>query len=160
MPRRSTVTLVSVLLVLGASACVSTRPEEAQCVQAPRAVLDDIATKLTVDGTLRHGSLEIRNGITFVSAELARAGDPERLRGDLLTWATGSLDSLEYFSVDAYARESSSWPAASFDAREEGVVDSRACTAYDAGTPDPSADVDGPGDAPGDEDAPTTSIGF
>lgn len=159
MPRRTTVTFVSALLVLG-TACVSTRPEEAQCVQAPRAVLDDIATNLTVDGTLRHGSLEIRNGITFVSAELARAGDPERLRGDLLTWATGSLDSAEYFSVDAYARETSSWPAASFDAREEGVVDSRACTAYRAGTPDPSADTDAPGDAPGDDDAPTTSIGF
>lgn len=163
---RSPVRLAAGLLVLGllATGCVDPRPEEATCVEAPRSVLDEIEARLSVDGQLRHGSLRIADGFTFVSAELARDGDPERLRGDLLTWATGSLDVGEYFAVDVYARESSSWPPAPFDVRQSGVVDSRACTAFDAGEPDPSTGVvdppDGEGDTTDEPDAPSTSIGF
>ena len=144
------------------SGCVDPRPPQAQCVTAPRDVLDDIATGLAVDGTLRHGSLEIRNGLTFVSAELARSGDPEKLRGDLVTWVTGSLDVGEFFAVDVYARESSTWPPAPFDVREPGAIDSRACTAFRAGEPDPSATVDDevPDDEGDGDDTPGSSIGF
>lgn len=157
-----TATLLFALLSIGGSAagCVDARPEEASCVTAPRSVVEEIAQQLEVDGSLRHGSLRTSDGLTFITAELVRDGDPEGLRGDLLTWATGSLDGGDFFSVDIYARESSTWPAAPFDVRHNGVIDSRACTAFDAGDPDPASNVNDDDTPDGDDVAPTTSIGF
>lgn len=117
--------------------CASPRLEEKVCGRAPREILDVLQERVE-GGTLRNGAIRMsaRNGFTFVSAELHLAGDPPDIRGDVLTWATGDATGDEFFAVDIYARESSSWPAAPFDVREDGAIDSRGCVSYWSGHPE------------------------
>lgn len=171
--RRVALAAAALLVTTMLGGCVDARPEQAQCVRAPGDVLHTIATNLTEPGGLRHGSLQLSDGLTFVTAELVREDDPERLRGRLVTWVSGSLDGGEFFAVDVYARDNSTWPPAPFDVRQTGAIESRACTAFRAGEPDPAMVLGGgspdggpdevPSDVPddeGDDEAPGPVIGF
>jgi hypothetical protein len=111
-------------------ACTSTAADEADCPRADTDVVDTIETKLTVDGTLRNATVrEIGSGVTVITAELHESDDRADKEGKILTWVTDDVSSDDFSSVDTYARDRSSWPAADFDVRRDGVIESRACTA-------------------------------
>lgn len=130
---------LGVVLASVAGACASPRPSESSCFPAPPAVLDVLEAGLTENGTLRNGALrETQRGFTFVSAELHLDEHDDRVRGDILTWVTGAVESEEFFAVDIYARESSTWPGAPLDVREDGAVESRGCVSYKAGRAEPA----------------------
>jgi hypothetical protein len=102
-----------------------------------------IEQRLDTPGSLRHGRsvTSDESGITFVSAELVRAVDDPRDRGDLLTWAKAKVGG-GFVAVDEDARKNSSWPNASFDVRQAGAIESRACAAVRRGK---TTECDGPG---------------
>jgi hypothetical protein len=127
---------VALTVVLGG--CVRTRPSPSSCTAADPSVLDEIAARLDVDGSLRNGFVhrEASSGSTFVTAELHRADAAPDVEGDLLTFAIDTGEPGAFLAVDAYAREQSSWPNAPFDVREPGVIESRGCASHALGDSD------------------------
>lgn len=98
------------------SACTTTRDE----------LIATLATRLH-QGALRHGRqvAGARDGVVFVSAERYDPAD-DGDDGDIYTWAITRND--EVLAVDTRAKSESSWPRADFDVREDGALESRACT--------------------------------
>lgn len=103
-------------------------------------MLEAIGERLEVPGTLRFGQAvpSSRPGLTFVSAELHEPDAEEDAEGNIYTWATPDDDEGAYLAVDTRAKTDSSWPAAAFDVREDGGIESRACTSQ-ARDEDPDA---------------------
>ena len=128
--RRPRAVALSVVVVL-AAACASTVAKEADCRHADPSMLRVLQQRITVDGTLRNGAVrtEASNDITFVTAELHKAGDRDNKAGNLLTWSIDSPSSQDFRSVDVRARDDSSWPKAAYDVRHKGASESRACAA-------------------------------
>jgi hypothetical protein len=135
------------LLAIGAgtstAACVASTPDEVTCARAPVEVVEVIATQLEEGMTLRNANIRnaevdgYTNGLTYISAEMLEPGDNEDTLGEVLTWATGSVEAQppQFFSVDTYAREHSSWPHANFNVKHDGAIESRGCVSYWAGEP-------------------------
>lgn len=113
---------------LAVAACGGTADTSA-CGPAPGPVVAAVAQRLDVPGVLRFAQqvASPESGATFLSAELHEPDHDDDEDGDILTWAVDATGA-GYVAVDVHAREASSWPAATFDVRREGAVDSRACT--------------------------------
>jgi hypothetical protein len=111
--------------------CAAPTADTSACAKVPEKSLQAIGERLDVPGTLRFGQQvpSSRQGMTFVSAELHEPDHDEDEKGDIYTWAaTSEDDSADYVAVDTRAKSDSSWPAATFDVREDGAIESRACT--------------------------------
>jgi hypothetical protein len=116
------------LLTLATAACTSPKTVSSACSgKESDGFLRTIATHLTAEGTLRNGRVvpSLRRQTSFVSAELHRKGDARDIRGDILTWESGSDGSFR--SVDVNAERDSTWPRASTDLRNAQARQSRGC---------------------------------
>jgi hypothetical protein len=125
--------------VLGMSllaACGNPKTSVNRCQGASEEVMSAIQTKLTSKGKLRNAKL-VRpkaSPYTFVSAEIHLNEDAPHDDGDIATWATKDIKSVDGFiSVDVHAREESKWPHASFKVTRDGAIESRACTGLNTG---------------------------
>ena len=135
-PRARATLVATAVAVAGFTlvACGNPETEVEGCTGTSNEVVAAISERLHRNvGRLRntHQFSQGTDGYTFITAELH---DPEKGKedrhdkGDLLTWATRNEDSGQFEAVDERARTESSWPGASFDVREKGVYESRACT--------------------------------
>jgi hypothetical protein len=141
--RRALLAVLAIGAGTGAAACSPATPDEVTCAKAPIEVVEVIATQLEEGMTLRNANIRnaevdgYTNGLTYISAEMLEPGDEEDTLGEVLTWATGSVEAQppQFFSVDTYAREHSSWPHANFNVKHDGAIESRGCVSYWAGEP-------------------------
>jgi hypothetical protein len=166
--KQALIALALITATGAATGCRSATPEEISCAKADDELIEVLGTKVEEGASLRNGNIRkaevdgYDNGLTYVSAEMLQPGDDEDSLGEILTWATGSIESGEFFSVDVYAREHSSWPHAPFDVTHDGAVESRGCVSFWAGSPPEvrettegsSEDLDDLGfESPGQDDA-------
>jgi hypothetical protein len=118
------------------AACGNPTTSVNRCQGASEEIMSAIQAKLTAKGKLRNAKL-VRpktSPYTFVSAEIHLDEDAPHDDGDIATWATKDIKSLEGFvSVDVHAREESKWPRAPFKVTKDGAIESRACTGLNTG---------------------------
>lgn len=137
MDRRSLRFLLVLVLALASlgmlAGCDNPTANVEQCATPGAEVVEAIQQELSVPGKLRNAKMVPDARYTFISAELHPPDVDRHDEGDILTWATRDLEGSEFVSVDVHARESSSWPHASFDVRERGAIESRACTNFNRG---------------------------
>lgn len=114
--------------------CGNPKQQIANCAGAPESAMLVLGERITADAELRNGKIVEVDGApySFISAEVHLATDERHHKGDIATWAieTDAADAAEadILAVDVVARESSSWPPATFNVTEHGAIESRACT--------------------------------
>jgi hypothetical protein len=126
---------VALACIAGLSACGNPQQSVRHCQGAPEESVLAIQQKVTAQGKLRNGKLvHLKNGPSFVSAEIHLESDAAHDKGDIATWATDDIKNTDEFqSVDVHAREESTWPHASFDVTADGAIESRACVGLNTG---------------------------
>jgi hypothetical protein len=115
--------------------CGNPQQSVRHCQGAPEESILAIQEKVTAEGKLRNGKMvHLKSGPYFVSAEIHLDSDDPHDKGEIATWSTDDIKSLDEFqSVDVHAREESTWPHASFDVTTEGAIESRACVGLNTG---------------------------
>jgi hypothetical protein len=113
----------------------TTEQEESRCQPVPAALVEGIASGLTVTGggSLRDAAAVRSDDFEsafFISAEVDGPGIEGD--GDVGTWVTNRLEGGVIYSVDAVAREFSDWgdggdTDAEFSLSDDGAEESRDC---------------------------------
>jgi hypothetical protein len=128
-------TAVALGSLAGIAGCGNPQQSVRHCQGAPEESIVAIQQKFTAQGKLRNGKMvHLKSGPYFVSAEIHLESDGAHDKGDIATWATDDIKSLDAFeSVDVHAREESTWPVAPFTVTADGAIESRACVGLNTG---------------------------